>query len=262
MSSSSRFVAVLSLVVLATGTVFAQTAEELADQDHVVWYLVPDSPQGGGVVCTPGNVPVTVYSTDFEADDGGWTISGFGDWQWGPPVLGVHDLCDTSPRPEPSGPVSGFNVTANNLDGCYQNSGATSTLSQTFDFTDVLAPISLSLWQWHEVFGTFDTIDVMVNGDMLFEDVSSGATADWESLVLNLDAYAGLAAVTVEFNLNATTVVNRSGWYLDDIIIEGCGVMGPVSEIPTAQPVGLVVLGLMLALLGAFVVARRRRTTA
>jgi hypothetical protein len=81
---------------------------------------------------------------------------------------------------------------------------------------------------FHNVFGTFDTIDLQVNGDLLFEDTSPNPTADWTSLVLDLSPYAGMAAVTVDFNLDVTTVVNRTGWYLEDVTIEGCEPVIPV----------------------------------
>jgi hypothetical protein len=225
-----RFVVVpiIAVAVLAWSPAFGQTEEEIADQNHVDAPIPAVPPLGGGVQCAPGNVPVMVYSSDFEADDGGWTGSGFGEWQWGALVTGVWEGCDTVPEEEPAGAFSGANVQATNLDGCYQNSGATSTLSQTFDFTDVMPPILLRGAHFHNVFGAFDTIDLQVNGDVLFEDTSANPTADWTGLVVNLDAYAGLAAVTLDFNLNVTTVVNRTGWYLDDLEIEGCEVAIPV----------------------------------
>lgn len=207
-------------LLLTPGLASAQSEEEIADQNHVN-EPIPPNPEGTGIQCDTGFEPMEIYFSDFEANDGGWAGAGVPDWEWGAPVLGVFELCD-SPEPEPTGPFSGANVWATNLNGCYTNSGSTATLTQTFDLTGVEAPIELSLWHWLHVFGSFDTADLTVNGDLLFEETSSNPTADWTFLAVPLDAYAGMASVTVEFNVNATTVVNRSGWYLDDVRIEGC----------------------------------------
>jgi hypothetical protein len=180
------------------------------------------SGNGSGLACPAGTVETTLYFSDFETDDAGWVESGVGEWERGAMTLGVHEFCDTVPRPEPTGPFSGANVFATNLDGCYQNSGNQSFLSQTFDLSAIPAPIQLSWWNWHEVFGTIDVIRVNVNATSLWEDTSSGATADWISETVDLSAYAGNAAVNVEYDLDVTTVVNRSGWYLDDVTISYC----------------------------------------
>ncbi|MGE3465536.1 MAG: M36 family metallopeptidase, partial [Pyrinomonadaceae bacterium] len=161
----------------------------------------------------------TVYFSDFEADDGGWTGSGFGEWERGVPTLGVFEGCDTTPRPEPLGAFSGANVWATNLNGCYANSGAESLLTRTFDFTGVAAPISMNWQNWYEVFTTFDMGQVLVNGTPVFDIVPSTATADYQPETIDLSAFAGQANVTVSFRLFATTVVNRSGWYVDDIAV-------------------------------------------
>jgi hypothetical protein len=63
----------------------------------------------------------------------------------------------------------------------------------------------------------------------MWEDTSSGATADWISETVDLSSYAGNAAVNVEYDLDVTTVVNRSGWYLDDIAISYCAPLAPPS---------------------------------
>ena len=208
-------------VLLWVGPLRAQSEEEIADENHVN-EPIPPNPEGQGIQCDTGFEPMEIYFSDLEADDGGWTGAGVPDWEWGPPGIGVFDNCDTTPQPEPTGPFSGANVWATNLDGCYTNSGSTATLTQTFDLSGVDAPIELSLWHWLHVFGNFDTADLVVNGDVLFHEESANPTADWSFLSLPLDAYAGLAAVTVELDVNETTVVNRSGWYIDDVRIEGC----------------------------------------
>ena len=40
---------------------------------------------------------------------------------------------------------------------------------------------------------------------------------------VDLSAFAGNASVAIDFRLFATTVVNRAGWYIDDVAIQFCG---------------------------------------
>ncbi|MCB9126390.1 MAG: hypothetical protein H6638_00515 [Ardenticatenales bacterium] len=187
--------------------------------------------------CSSGGPPTVLYFNDFETDDGGWTESGFGDWEWGEVVVpGDDENCGATNYPEPPGAYSGTNAWATNLNGCYSNSGATSTISRTFDFSNVEGPIMLSWWEWYNIFGSFDTGAVLVNGTPLYTIVTSTPTADWQQVMLDLSAYAGNASVTVEFQLSATTVVNRYGWYIDDVSVTGCDTGGGATPTPTTVP--------------------------
>ncbi|MCL4836635.1 MAG: DUF11 domain-containing protein [Thermoanaerobaculia bacterium] len=216
---------VLSLCLL--GAAPPASAATPAEQAELAAAAVPAAPQpavptGVPIVCPPGTVSATFHLADFEADDGGWVESGFGEWERGPVVTGVYQLCDTVPRPEPTGAPSGVNVFATNLDGCYANSGQASLLSRTFDFSSLAAPIQLDWTNWYEVFTTFDIGEVLVNGTQVFNIVPSTATAAYQDESADLSAYAGNAAVTVAFRLFATTVVNRMGWYIDDVEVLTC----------------------------------------
>lgn len=177
---------------------------------------------GVGIVCPPGTGAAEFHLADFEVDDGGWVESGFGDWERGGVTTGVWELCDAAPRPEPAGVFNGAAVMGTNLDGCYQNSGQDSSLSQTFDFSTLAAPIALEWAHWYEVFMTFDRADVFVEGVSEYFVPDSTPTADWLPQVVDLSAYAGMPAIDIEFRLHATTVVNRMGWYLDDVRILYC----------------------------------------
>jgi len=197
-------------------------------------YEVAEELQPGWRQTFPGGG--SVYASDFEADDGGWVPSAtwgdlVGDWEWGVPTSG------------PGAAHSGQNVWATKLDAGYTNADGTSALTRTFDLT-ALSSVTLSWWQWVEVNYTWDTARLTVNGDVLYERSSSAATPDWEQQSVDLSAYAGLAAVEVRFELYATDVVERDGWYLDDVAIEAAGGSGDhVLYIPPGRTVGGVSFG-------------------
>lgn len=207
--------------------------------ENGLFYYSPASEQTSALVCPAGTSPENFYFENFEANNGGWAVTGFGDWEYGEIVTGTFEICDTTPRPEPAGAFSGSNVWANNLNGCYQNAGASSYLSKEFDFSGLATPLELSWWNWHEVFGSFDVIRVWVNGTTLWEDLSSTATPDWQMETIDLSAYAGNPSVTIQFELSATTVVNRMGWYVDDVALMDCAPSLPNVIPPTLGSVQL-----------------------
>ena len=91
---------------------------------------------GQGVWAQCPGTTVTVFSSDFEANNGGLVSAGFGDWQWGAtPNLLLNVTC-TSTHTDPPGPYSGANGWATILNDCYSNSGATSSIGLTVDLSD------------------------------------------------------------------------------------------------------------------------------
>ena len=244
--------------LLALGpAVHAQTA---AEQAELAAAAAPPLPgmlapaDHGTLTCSVGQVPTSFYLSDFEADDGGWTGSGAAPWEWGAPVLGVHAGCDTTPEDEPAGAASGTNVGATNLDGCYANSDSESLLSQTFDFSSLPAPIQLAWTNWYEVFVAFDMGEVRVNGGAPLFEITTTAPTGYVHQSVDLSAFAGNPAVTIDFRLFATSVVNRSGWYLDDVAIEYCA-----APVPALGSGAMAPLLLMLLLVVAAVVLMRQR---
>lgn len=211
----------VAMAVLADGYTDAELAEIAADAAHVDTLIAPIPLEQ--IVCTVGQ-PTDFYFSDFEANDGGWAVTtAYDEWEWGTIVPGVQDGCDTTRPNEPAGAHSGVNVWATDLDGCYDNQPVTSStvLSQSFDLSGLTAPIELTWWNWYEVFVTFDKGEVYVNGDLVWEVTTTAAT-DWTQEMVDLSAYAGDSDVTIDFSLTSTTVVNRMGWYLDDVAITYC----------------------------------------
>lgn len=184
----------------------------------------------------------TVYSSDFEADDGGWTPSGVnGDWERGSPTGVVGSDIGGSGGAEPTGGFSGDFVWGTVIGGLH-GVGSDEQLSQNFDFSG-LTDVSLNFQEWILTGGsTFDMASVVVNGDELYlSDGDSGEA--WRAVNLDLSAYDGLSSVDITFNFTSTTVVERMGWYVDDVSIRA---------IPA--PGAMALLGL-----GGLVAVRRRR---
>ncbi len=180
----------------------------------------------------------TVYFSDFEADGGGWSPSGItGDWERGVGTGFVGGFSST----EPTGGFSGDFIWGTVIGGDH-SPGADEDLSQTFDFTG-LTDITFSFYEWSDSGGaTFDMASVIVNGNQ--EYLSNGDSMDsWRQVTLDLNDYAGLSSVDITFNFLTSTVVERTGWYIDDV---------EITAVPA--PASLALLGL-----GGLAAVRRRR---
>ena len=169
----------------------------------------------GLVLALPASAQVTVYSSDFEANNGGW--AGTGDWEHGA-VAAVPDRtgCFSQTGPFPTAGHSGTNAWATNLDGCHAHS-TTSNLTRTFNLTGVSGNVQFCWWQFIDSGGnTFDMATLRVNGVQLRLDDGSSANA-YEEVCMDFNAYAGQAAVAVDFQFVTTASVSRAGWYIDDV---------------------------------------------
>lgn len=193
---------------------------------------------------------VTLYESGFEGTDGGWVSGGFGDWARGAiatPLSGCDAVAVAGPGP--SGANGGAEVWGTVLGGCYTNSGATSTLTQSFDLTG--ATTATFAWaQFYQVFFDFDRGALTANGDTLFA-IDSRDEVDWETRMVDLTPYVG-GVVTLEFSLFASSVVNLSGWYLDDMRLAVDE--GPSGDVPLPPA-----LALLATPLGLLALRRRRR---
>ncbi len=103
---------------------------------------------------------------------------------------------------------------------------------------------------------SFDAGEMRVNGTPEFSIVQAAPTADYIQESVDLSAYAGNPAVTLDFRLFATTVVNRSGWYIDDVLVEYCA---DPNEIPTLGSASFASLMALMILVAGVMLRRRRR---
>ncbi|MFG0245524.1 MAG: PEP-CTERM sorting domain-containing protein [Phycisphaerales bacterium JB052] len=187
---------------------------------------------------TAGVASGQVYFSDFEADDGGFV--GTGDWEHGIPIGADGTVLGGFGGPEPTGGFSGDFVWGTVLGGLH-NASTTSSLTLSVDATGYTG-LTMDYLEWLDSGGnTFDTAEVFVNGDLqLLAD--GGPTSGWRSVMLDLSAYDN-SMLDIEFRFTTTTVVERVGWYIDDVGIRG-----------VPAPSALALLGL-----GGFVASRRRR---
>ena len=203
------------------------------------------------VACTaPGYQPDPASGEfyDFEANDGGFV--GTVDWEWGTNYSWVGAACDGVSYPPP-GAFSGVGMWATVLNDCHANTGTFSNLSFSADLTGQSSAI-LQWWDWYDVFETFDYGEVYVNDTLVYNRADSYIIpTEWEQHQVDLTPFVG-GVVDIEFRMFATTVVNRAGWYIDDVLVgepscvpqTGGLVMGNVYDDNTGDPlVGALVLG-------------------
>ncbi len=186
-----------------------------------------------------------IYSSGFEGSDGGWSVTAGSDWERGIPVDGA-EACD-GPESARGGAHQGSEVWATNLDGCHANAEGPLTISQSFDLS-AYETASFSWWQRHDIFIFYDRGELRADGQLLYEVTTLGRT-DWAREAVSLDAFAG-GTVELSFTLQASQVINRAGWYLDEMALVGERAV-PVPEPTTAS--------LLLGGLAALAFGRRRR---
>ena len=164
-----------------------------------------------------------LFSSDFESGDGGLVPSGYPDWEHG--IIGTQllDSSCTSTFNNPIGAHSGQQGWGTVLRDCYANSGDTSVLGLTVDLSDpAYTGAELRFWHWWEVFTNFDYTFIRVNGQQVYLNNSQQFSQVWLQQTIDLSPFLGLSTVDISFHLFATTVVNKAGWYLDDMEVTAC----------------------------------------
>jgi len=221
-------------VMLVSGAVLAQAgdpaevAAELAAA--AAWEASPvyATPAPAAPAHTP---QVTVFFSDFNTDNGG--LAGTRDWEWGPVFAWTGAGCGGGNPP--TAPYSGTGMWGTVLNTCYNNlgnntgySGCNNTnptddsiLTLTVDLTGYTAA-TLSWFEWYDLFSAWDWGEVRINGASAFNPCPSSyvAPAAWVQQTVDLAPYVG-AVVTIEWHMMASTVVNYSGWYVDDVLVDG-----------------------------------------
>lgn len=225
-------IACLSLVMAASSGL-AVSPEEQAEIDAAA--STPPRPAIGEPIPHPGawdNPEAIVYFSDFEANNGGLAPSL--DWEWGTFAWAGTGQCSGSAAP-PAASYSGTNMWGTVLNDCYNNlgnntgydtcvNGNTADDSKLSLFIDLAGytDAQLSWWEWNDLYLNWDWGEVYVNGTAVFQHCGTGYTAPsaWVQQVVDLTPYVG-GYVTIDFHMMSSTVVAYSGWYIDDLEVQG-----------------------------------------
>jgi|GEM_PF-1674594 len=179
----------------------------------------------GMAQCPAGTTAVTVYFSDFEADDGGLVAPPLSDWEHGEiPLVITGSTCSGTPE-DPGGAYSGINGWATKLDDCHSNQSPSGfiTMDLEIDMSDPdYVSAQLSLAHWFDVFTDWDYLVITANGTEVYRNDTTEFSNGWMTLTADLTPFVGQASVTLSFKLWATTVVNYTGWYIDDVLVTAC----------------------------------------
>ncbi|HSN57063.1 MAG TPA: hypothetical protein VLT32_20500 [Candidatus Sulfomarinibacteraceae bacterium] len=224
-------VAAMPVIAQESTTVQSEVAAELAAA--AAWNASPvyGNPPSTATLREPD---VTVFFSNFDSDNGG--LSGTRDWEWGTSYAWSVSGCDSTPAP-PAGPYSGGGMWATVLNTCHNNLGnnqgaASGTCNNTNPSDDSILSLTVDLsaytaatvtwYEWLDVFSYFDWTEVRVNSTSVSTYCPSAyaAPTGWIQQAVDLTPYVG-GIVTVEWHFMSSTVVNRAGWYIDDVLVDG-----------------------------------------
>ncbi len=164
-------------------------------------------------------LPITASLEDFEADDGGYTISGTTSWAWGPPTSG------------PAAAHSGVNVWATNLSGFYSNYEDGTIASPAIDLGAFAGQsLTLAWWQYYDGEDCCDTISVELSDDggatwsaPVYGPFDGGDVHEqvWERQTVTLSPSYAVDDFRVRFRFISDYSLTYPGWYVDDVSIVG-----------------------------------------
>ncbi len=160
----------------------------------------------------PGYVATTFFSENFEANDGGFTLSGPtpAPWQWGAPSTWPNDC------------ASGANCWGTNLAGPYVNSANQTLSSPVIDTTGLSGDARISWRQAHHIeTHTFDKAfaEYRIDGGTwveMWRNPSATAAVDWAEQSFNIAAFSG-STLELQFRFSTDTSVTHPGWFIDDV---------------------------------------------
>jgi len=180
---------------------------------------VMTTPLEGAVVFVESEMTDTVdilFSTDFEANDGGFTHSGVQDeWQWGVPTAWPNTC------------ASGSRCWGTDLADTYNASADQTLLSPVIDLSAV-APgtVLTATWQqaWYLESATYDHAyaEVSINGGawtQMWSHTGSTTQVSWTPMSYIITAAAG-GTVQFRWRLTSDSSVQYAGYYIDDVRIQ------------------------------------------
>ena len=185
--------------------------------------------------CGPGTTPVTVYASDFESDDGGFTHSGTQDeWARGLPTAAPISTCN-----------GGVNCWKTDLTGTYNASSSQDLLSPAIDLSTagLSGPVLVTWSQRYQMESTnFDhafvdaqDVDASLAPVRLWEWMDATMTnavgnptvtvqesAGWGLRVADASSFLGQNDFQLRFHLDSDTTVQLGGLAVDDVTVTAC----------------------------------------
>lgn len=185
------------------------------DDIEVVILLEPDLE----TCIAPGYefISTTIMTEDFEANDGGYTVSGDNaSWDWGVPIYG------------PGAAYSGTHVWATDLiSGTYQDNEDSYLTSPVIDLSSQVGKVILvNWWQWLQVENNYDFADLQASQDggdswsTVYGPVSGDVDLSWANHVVTLDPSFAVNDFQFRFHLISSESVTYPGWYVDVVGVE------------------------------------------
>ncbi len=199
--------------------------------------------------CPVGYEPVTLYSSDFEADDGGFTHSGVQDeWERGTPSFTPLTTC-----------ASGSNCWVTDLDDTYNASSNQDLVSPAIDLTaaDLAGPVTATWSQrYHIESATFDNayvqvreagganpstlwtwLDATMNSTVGSPSTTIAQSAGWGVHRADISSYLG-QNIDLLFKLSSDTTVQLAGLAIDDVSVTACQAVPTNPSISLDKTVG------------------------
>lgn len=185
------------------------------------------STDGGADANIPG-VLTAPFFLDFEQNDG--KLVGTRDWEWGKLSFKAGTNCSSSTPDPPKSGKSGTHAWGTVLNDCHNpldNASSSCKNADTSDDSVLTMKIKLpshftkaklTYWEWNDYFLTFDWTEVRINGKVAKQSCTGSRSSPvaWTKQTIDLSAHVGMT-IAVAFHFMATSTVNYSGWYLDDI---------------------------------------------
>jgi hypothetical protein len=160
----------------------------------------------------PGYGYDMMYYQNFEAGDGGYTVSGVTSWEYGMPTSGPGDA------------HSGDYAWATNLDGDYSNGEDGYLTSPDIDLSGAGGQsILFTWWQWLRSEANYDYASIEASNDgggtwtRIYGEVSGAIDETWARNETVLDPSYGVSNFRVRFHFRTDSSVVYPGWYVDDI---------------------------------------------
>ena len=181
--------------------------------------------------CPVGTIEVTLFSSDFEADNGGFTHSGaLDEWEWGLPVSVPVTGCN-----------SGTGCWKTDLDDTYNANSNQDLLSPAIDLSGYYGPVRLTWAQKYQMeSASFDhaTVDVQqvggVNPRRVWEFLDATMTTSVGNPAVTLQESAGWGVysadisdylgqnIELRYHLGSDTTVQLAGLAIDDVTVTAC----------------------------------------